>query len=151
MPDNELQDIKEMILSLSNRIDQLTKPDVTIKPKHKKQKRQRRRRKKKTEVQGSTNPTQNSPQEVDQSNNKFLTMKEFTEHQEDSKVDQQLSHNRTPSERDRGSGLIDVLCSTCRRPFQVPPSLIQVKTTRADSGEKLRYICNDCSLALRRS
>jgi hypothetical protein len=83
----------------------------------------------KTKSRGSRNKNK------EDTNNKFLSMPEFSMHKEDSKLDKILC-NKPPVARSRENSMIDVVCRVCGKKESVSPSL-------ADAPS--RYKCNNCS------
>ncbi len=70
--------------------------------------------------------------------NKFLQMPEFHAHKEDTEWEKKMGiHKVPPVPRFRGSGLVDMTCYKCNKPFKISETLLP-------KGE-CRIKCNRCS------
>ena len=69
--------------------------------------------------------------------NLFLSMPERNAHKEDSEIDRLLSVH-PPTERNRASSLISVVCNSCGKTMEVSASIVP--------QERDRFICNNCQI-----
>ena len=90
------------------------------------------------EIGSSSAPTKTEPLSVTGDRlNLFDGMPEKNEHQTDVEIDKKLAVH-SPSERSRGSNLIEVSCCSCNKKAEISSSLVPQETDR--------YICNSCQV-----
>ena len=68
--------------------------------------------------------------------NLFDSMSIKDSHKDDTRIDEILNKNKSPTERNRDFNFVDVRCRQCGKEDNVNPSLVY---------DIKRYKCNDCS------